>query len=180
MGNNVIQIGATEAFLTVAAFLIGVGIAWGNLKTLVTGMKEALDNDIKPGLKDIRERFSALEGRLSNVAGNSSPIRLKPKGETILEKSGLKKYIDDNSSELLKQCRSISQMNTPYDIQNAAFNFFDEIKFEKDFEDKLKTTAFEEGVSLEVVRRVGGIYFRDICLRELGHKVEDLDAPPKV
>jgi len=131
--------------------------------------------EIKPDLKDIRERFAGLEGKLSGSLGSASPIHLKPKGTTILEKSGLKKYIDDNKTDLLSKCQSKEQMITPYDIQTATFKFFDEMQFEKEFEDKLKTTAYEEGVSLDVVRRVGGIYFRDICLHTLGHKPEDLD-----
>jgi hypothetical protein len=67
-------------------------------------------------------------------------------------------------------------MTNPYDIQEGAFKFFDEFTFEKEIEDSLKLSAYKHGVSMETIRRTGGIYFRDICLNNAGFKVEDLDT----
>lgn len=130
---------------------------------------------IRTSLQDIRERFARLEGSLSGTFKTQSPISLLPKGQEILDKSGLKFYIDAHSSELLAQCKSSNSMGNPYDIQEASFKFFDKLSFPSEVEEALKTIAFGYGVDITVVRRVGGIYFRDLCLKEHGFTLEDLD-----
>ncbi len=132
---------------------------------------------IRESLQEIRERFARLEGSLSGTFQTQSPISLLPKGEEILIKSGLKKYIDTHAQELLGQCKSSNPMSNPYDVQEASFKFFDKLKFADEIEDELKTTAFNFGVDITVVRRIGGIYFRDLCLKEHGFSPEDLDKP---
>lgn len=108
-------------------------------------------------------RLSDFNGRMDNAFGNASPIALLPKGRLILEDSGLKKYIDDKKEELLNKCKSKNPMSNPYDIQEAAFKFFDGLDF-GEFEEAFKSSAFKHGVNINTIRRVGGIYFRDICL----------------
>lgn len=135
---------------------------------------------IRDSLQDIRERFARLEGSLSGTFKTQSPIALLPKGEEILNKSGLKSYIDTHSKDLLNQCKSANRMDNPYDVQEAAFKFFDKLELSNELENALKTTAFNYGVDITVVRRIGGIYFRDICLKEHGFTLEDLDkSTPK-
>ncbi len=122
-------------------------------------------------------RLTNLSGRMDNAFDGASPIALLPKGRLIIEDSGLKKYIDDNKEELLVQCKQKSLMTNPYDIQESAFKFFDGIEFGKEFEATLKSSAFKHGVSMDTIRRIGGIYFRDICLNVSSFNLEDLDKP---
>ena len=75
----------------------------------------------------------------------------------------------------MKQCCGDKPTNQ-YDIQTSAFNFFDKLDF-GEFESKLKETSFQYGMSLEMLRRIGGIYFRDILLQKYNFKPEDLDKP---
>jgi hypothetical protein len=131
--------------------------------------------DTKVGLFDTR--LTNLEGRVDKAFEGQSPITLLPKGQKILVESGLKQYIDQNRDNLLAECKTANSMANPYDIQTTAFEFFDAMLFDRDFEDRLKTAAFKNGVTIDVVRRVGAIYFRDVCLEKLGFKLEDLDGP---
>ena len=145
------------------------GGRFSGIETSITWIKESL---IK-----LEGRIGNLEGRFDKSFSTQSPISLLQRGKDILENSGLKKYIDDNESMLLEQCKSEKAMSNPYDIQESVFKFLDEIIFPIDLENNIKTTAFNFGASLDVVRRIAGIYFRDICLSKLGFKPEDLDKP---
>lgn len=131
---------------------------------------------IETNIGNLKDAITNLTGRMDNAFGMSSPISLKPAGIDALEKSGLKKWIDDNKPRLLRECGSAFALSNQYDIQEAAFKLFDKVDF-GDFEQSLKSAAFSRGWSMEIIRRVGGIYFRDLCLKEHNFKPEDLDKP---
>lgn len=171
----VFQIGQVEAFIAVAVFLVSLGISWGTLVTKIGNIASSIKDKIEPDLKDVRERFAALEGSLGKTFASASPVKLLPKGEQILNESGLKNYIDENQKVLLEQFKSACITKNQYDIQDQSFRFFDELDFGI-FEDKLKKAAFDHGMNIATIRRIGGIYFRDIALLEAGFKPEDLDA----
>ena len=162
--NIVVYIGIYKALGLVATV---IGGAWFISRKL-TRVETKVDN--------CENQITNLTGRLDNLYASSSPITLLKKGTTILEDSGLKKYIDEKKEELLSQCKSKSNMDNQYNIQEAAFKFFDQLNF-GDFETKLKAAAFKHGVNMETIRRIGGIYFRDICLNDKGFRPEDLDKP---
>lgn len=157
---------------TIIKVLIDVG---KKLKTLEVIESDLKDN-IKPDLKDVRERFFSLEGKFSNTFANASPIALLPKGKEILEKSRLKDYIDQNKDKFIGQCCKKDQVLTQYEIQEIAFKFFDQLDF-GEFETKIKEISFNNGMSVETIKRIGGIYFRDILLEKHHFKPEDLDKP---
>jgi hypothetical protein len=124
----------------------------------------------------IKESITKLEGRMDNAFGSASPVKLLPKGVDVLEKSGLKEFIDNNKENLTKKCASKNNLSNQYDIQEAAFDCFDTLDF-GDFELKLKEASYNYGMSIETIRRIGGIYFRDILLSENKFTPEDLDKP---
>jgi hypothetical protein len=140
-------------------------------------LEKDVENIIKPDLKDVRERFATLEGKSQNLFVQHSPISLTKKGEKILNESGLKIYIDDDKDLLSAACSKDRKMDTPYDVQQSAFDFFDAYKFPKEQDNQFKTYAFNEGISMDAVRRIGAIYFRDLCLEANGFTREELDKP---
>ena len=140
----------------------------------VQGLEETVKS-ITTDLKDVRERFATFEGKSANLFDQHSPISLTTKGNKILNESGLKKYIDSDKELLIAACGKDRKMKTPYDVQQSAFDFFDEYQFSEEIDNRLKTYAFNEGLSMDAMRRIGAIYFRDICLDKLGFKPEDLD-----
>lgn len=131
---------------------------------------------METSIKWIKESITKLEGRMDNAFGQGSPIRLFPKGIEILEASGLKDYITKNKDVLLSKCGLKKGSSNQYDIQEQSFECFDKNDF-GEMEAKLKETAYKFGVSLDTVKRVGGIHFRDLVLADHGFTLEDLDKP---
>ena len=166
--NIVIYIGIWKT-LGIIATIIG-GVAWGAwyASSRLTRVETKVDG--------FETRLTSLEGRLDNAFASGSPVSLLPKGEIIIKESGLKKYIEDNKEKLLSQCEKDDNMKNPYDIQETSFKFFDQYNF-GEFEKNLKDSAYKHGIGMEVMRRIAGIYLRDICLKKHGFTPQDLDKP---
>ena len=168
-------------FISVSIAIIGIPlivktlIDFGKKLKTLDDIETDLKNNIRPDLKDIRERFFALEGRASNLLKSFSPISLTQQGEHALLKSGLKDYLENNKQKLLQSCLDEKEIKNPYDIQSAVFNFFDKHEFPEETDNTLKESAYNLGISMEILRRVGAIYFRKYCLEKHGYKEEDLD-----
>jgi hypothetical protein len=101
------------------------------------------------------------------------PQNLTEIGQEWLEKSGLRKYVDDHKNELMKTCEEKRTAN-PYEIQKHIFKIFDDLIFDSVFEDNLKRFAFEKGTSMNIMRRIAAIHFRNLCLGEFKMKEEDV------
>ncbi len=179
---SVIQIGTIQAFFAVAAVLVGIGIAWGTLRTLMKGVKDVLEKEIKPDLKNVRERFIVVEDRVKvlwkdEYAPASSPRKLNDRGTTVLHDSGIKKIIDDKKSDLLALVRQKETTNA-YDTEQAVLTVVSEIpqKF-PELLPQLKDGAFKTGADIDSLLLVGGIYLRDLIFPNLGFPLEDLDKP---
>ena len=167
----VIYIGIYKLLTLLAALIAG---AW-YLSHRLTKVETKVE-DFGVTIQRFDGRLINLSGRLDKAFSSGSPIRLLPKGITILEDSGLKKFIDEKKDELLSACKQRSLMTNPYDIQQGAFKFFDEFKFDKEIEEQLKLSAYKHGVNIDTIKRIAGIYFRDICLNNSGFKIEDLNS----
>lgn len=134
----------------------------------------ALEIDMK-WVKDILHDLKiASDNAVKPVFSSKSPVNLNETGIKWLAESGLKDYIDSHKVELMKRCEDKKTTN-PYEVQEHVFKLFDTMQFDGDFEDKLKKFAFEKGSSMNIVRRVGGIYFRNLCLEAFGMDKEDID-----
>lgn len=127
-------------------------------------------------LEGVDKRLTSIEGRNNGAFQSQSPISLTVKGENLLKESGLKTFIDNEKTSLTEKCSKDNNMTSAYDVQNCAFSFFDSMEFESVFEKKLKDYAYHEGIDMKVLRRVGGIYFRNIILEKLGMKQEDIES----
>lgn len=157
---------------TIVAVLIYIGRKLQALDSL----EKMMEKEIKPDLKNVRERFSALEGKMSGYTKSYSPIALTPDGEALLQGSGLKAYIDQHQDKMFEFCNENLDMDTAYDIQESAFYYFEhELTFDEAFENGMKEYAYAQGVSTEVIRRLGAIYFRDICLKRLHKNIQEVE-----
>jgi hypothetical protein len=126
-------------------------------------------------VKEILRDLKVTADNVANPAfGSKSPVNLNPTGEKWLIESGLKEYLDIHKTDLIKTCEEKKATN-PYEVQEYIFKLFDTLKFESSFDDKLKKFAFEKGSTMNIVRRVGAIYFRNVCLSEFGMDREDID-----
>lgn len=67
-----LQIGFWQGVTGIAAVLVAIGVSWGSLKTAVTHIDKDLDrvkhdlDGVRSDVKDIRERFAGLEGKISH------------------------------------------------------------------------------------------------------------------
>jgi len=123
----------------------------------------------------VDRRLTNLEGRYYGAIQTQSPISLTVKGDKLLEDSGLKEYINKNSETFFSDCEKAKKLESAYDVQSASFACLDVHEFEPQFEKKLKEFAFQQGADLKLLRRVGGIYLRDLLLKKLNMDVNELD-----
>ena len=157
-----------------------LGISWyagGRFSKIETSLS-AISTRIKDMKDAIDQRIDDLKTDVSNTRvgafESNSPISLTEKGKKILIDSGIGDYIDDNKDALLVLCDPKKETN-PYEVQEHVFAMFGDYEFGEDVEDKLKRYAYNAGVSMDIIRRVGAIYFRDICLTEFGMDMAELD-----
>jgi hypothetical protein len=157
-----------EYFLGISAGLIAVawfcGRRFSNIETDVTWLKDSI-KDIKLSIENL--------GRTPFLQTHS-PIDLTEAGAGFLKKSGLDVYINDHEKELLKTCKD-SGLKSAYDIQQLIFDYFDVVPFDKEFEKTLKDIAYQEGVSMELARRIGAVYFRNRCFEHMKLNKSDVD-----
>ena len=155
--------------------IIVVLVAIGRKLQVLDTLQSEVERNIRPDLKDVRERFATLEGKTAGLFQAQSPISLTEAGRRYLAHSGLQEFIDENQDDLMHQGEHDRKLESPYDVQQFAFEFFDQLTLPDDLENEVKTFAYNHGVSMDSMRRIGGIYFRDLCLQAHGFKSEDLD-----
>ncbi len=161
--NIVIYIGLYKALGIIGSAI--VSIAYGSWAAATRLSK------VETEIEAFESRLTNVEGRLDGAFSSRSPLALLPRGQAVLEESGLKKYIEEHKEDLLRRCRAENAMSVPYDIQESAFRFFTTHRF-GGYEEVLKGSAFRHGISMNAIRRIAGIYFRDICLEASGYKRE--------
>lgn len=76
-------------------------------------------------------------------------------------------YTKNNDNNLDRERFSVLEGKT-------AHMFIGDYNF-KEFAVEIKNAAFKHGVDISTVTRVGGIYFRDMALKESGFTPDDLD-----
>jgi len=119
--------------------------------------------ELGASIKGLDTRLTNIEGNMSGLIQHKSPISLTESGREALVKSGLIDFIDKNKNEFLSNCKTKYKITNAYDVQTSAFEYFEKFNFDIDVENRLKKFAFEEGIDMNIVRRLGGIYFRDVC-----------------
>ncbi len=177
-----IELGTIPTIISMLSVFVVIGIAWGTLKTLVKEIKETLNNEIKPDLKEVRERFIIVEERVDTIwkdrlAPARSPRQLNDMGQNILTGSGIKEIVDTRKEQLLELVKAKNITNA-YDAEEAVLSVVIELPERyPDMMEKLKTGAFRVGADVDAVLFVGGIYLRNEIFSKLGFSLEDLDKP---
>jgi hypothetical protein len=133
------------------------------LETSMEWVKETL-HDLKTGADNASNPAYAVH----------SPVNLNSTGEIWIARSGLRDYIDLRKESFFKACE-IKKDTNPYEVQKRTFKLLDELEFDLAFEDALKKFSYEQGTTMSVLRRIGGIYLRNLCLENFNMKKEDID-----
>jgi len=177
-----IEIGTVPAMIGIVVFLVSVGIAWGTIKTLVKGIKNTLDNNIIPDLKDIRERFGTIEDRVDTLwkdkfAPSRSPRQLNDYGNNILKNSGIKEIVEAKRNQLTKLVKKEDPKNA-YDAEKITLSVVADLpKHCPEIIDQLKNGAYKVGTDLDGLLLVGGLHLRNLIFPDLGFFLTDLDKP---
>lgn len=170
----VIQIDALQGAIALVILIGTIGVGWGKLKASVTHIGKQVDTLIDE-MKDATTRLTRIESGAAGLTATKSPISLTEKGESALNDSVLKEFIDGNKKSLVDLCENGHELSTAYDVQEAVFAFMEDYHFPHEIERKLKNYAFENGLNMEMMRRVGAIYLRDIVIEDKGLKHDDID-----
>lgn len=174
-----VQIG----LLIAAASLLGGGLTSFAVVSIRIGKYvNKLDNactdvgDLKKEMKEIRDKAVAAETLLKErgpLTKTKSPISLTERGQKVLADSGGQKFIDDNYVDFKSQIES-KKPETSYDVQEMAKAVVEGLREDVRF-NPLKEYLFKEGLSVEDIVSVLGIYLRDRVLADKEWKTEDID-----
>lgn len=131
------------------------------------------DNErLNQQILDISKNLSKLEGLIENNKSSNiyiarkSPLNLTDKGKALLIDSTGKDYIDLRINEFLKEIKKKSP-KTAYDVQELSIQLV-ERRTKSDEFNNIKEFSFRQGLSLDTLTQVLGIYLRDILLEKLG------------
>lgn len=125
---------------------------------------------------NLNTRLSTLEGKFENnqpLTKRRSPISLSERGTKVLTDSTGMKFVDDNYSEL-KTTVENKRPKTAYDVQEFSKEIIDGLKNDARI-NSIKEYAFKEGLELDDIVVVIGIYLRDKILKDKNWNVEDID-----
>ena len=145
-----------EYFLGVMGSLIAIAY-------YTNGRFTALETTVA-WLKDTVNELSLVsENHRTKLFRNSSPVTLTPTGYNLLRDSGLKSYIDARIQKLLSALKAPT-LSDQYDLQRRTFHLVADLPFGDVVERHLNNFAFTNGISMDLLRRVGAIYLRDIAI----------------
>jgi hypothetical protein len=144
-----------EYFLGIVGSLVAIAY-------YANGRFTTLETDVG-WLKDaISELVISAENIRTKVFKGGSPIELTANGYHVLQRSGLKSYIDTKRQTLLSALGA-SSLTDHYDLQRRAFRLLADLSFEDIVSHHLNSFAFNNDVSTDLLRRIGAIYLRDIA-----------------
>ena len=162
---NSIQIGTLEAVFGIGVILIGMGIAWGTLKTNVRNIKESVDkiesavNDIRTSMTDHEASIAGLKAHTKYGVSNS-PMQPNDEGSRLLEESRFNEQypkLKDKLFELIDQ----QEPRTLYDYEVGAYEALKKLT-DDPLVDPIKDYVVNHpNEPLELVFKVGSWVVRD-------------------
>jgi hypothetical protein len=168
-----IQINSLESLVSLIVLVFGIGVAWASVRGTMTEVQKTLDTEMKPVLSELQQRFAVVEDRVESLwkdklAPAHSQRVLNKRGRDILAWSGIKDVVDKHRNELTNAVIA-GQPDSGYDAERFAIQCVEGIPARwPGVLPELKTGAFVVGADLQDVLFVGGIYFRDVVLNQLG------------
>lgn len=162
----------------VVAFVV-VSNKIGKYQNKVDNLEKQSDKNEK-GLQDVRDKAIACETALKErepLTRRKSPVELTGRGQKILEESNGMKFVDENYLEL-KNLVEASNPATSYDIQELSRQIIDDLKNDSRL-NPIKDYLFKEGLELDDIVVVLGIYLRNKILIEKGITTDDIDKYDK-
>lgn len=144
-----------EFFLSLFGSLIAIAY-------YTNGHFTVLETDVGWLKHALAELLITAENVSTKLFKNGSPVSLTATGYLVLQRSGLKSYIDAKRENLLLALRKRTPSD-PYELQRRAFHLLATLQFEDIVAHHLNTFAYRNGISTHLLRRVAAIYLRDIA-----------------
>lgn len=169
-----------SVFVSFVTGILTVIFALGKYKEKVDHLEEntrVMGADIKHLLKELVACSTKLEERTksysSTLVKSESPLSLSSEGSNLLKRSGADAFVLKNQAELVDKIKQ-RKPQTAYDVQTIAREVVENLKDDERFVG-FKNFVYQEGLDLDVIFIVMGIYLRDIALPLLNFKHEDID-----
>ena len=153
---------------------LAINISWefflGLLGSLIAiayysnGRFTAIETDVGWLKETISELLITAENVRTKLFKNGSPVSLTPTGYLVLQRSGLRSYIDTKKRMLLAALRTRASSD-PHELQRRAFLLLADLSFEDIVARHLNEFAFANGISTDLLRRIAAIYLRDIAVQ---------------
>jgi hypothetical protein len=125
---------------------------------------------------NLNQRLSKLEGQFEQSAPltrRKSPVSLSDRGMKVLLDSGGKAFVDENFEHLHKTIEA-KKPETAYDVQEIAKSVIASLKDDSRI-NPMKDYLFKEGMTIDDLFVVLGVYLRDKVLQAKGWNSEDID-----
>lgn len=155
-------LGVTVTILIGVGTLLFKGGSWyGQVNTDRAAFKKFMD-EVHKDLKEIRDNVAEILGRTTpSPLARTTPLRLNDFGQKIAEQIGA----DEWASEICEQSKGKVHNKTPYEIQEFCFQSVQALELGPDQKTLVNTSAYENGLEVEVVLRVLAIVLRDKLLQ---------------
>ena len=149
--------------VTAAAF------KFGNWHGEVNSDRKRFDKLVEEIRKDIKE----ILGRLPPSSTTSeSPIRLTTLGERISENIGAKSWAVKHAQDIVDETKGMH----PLEVQELPFKIAREFEPEESLLQKMRDSAFREGINLEGVRNVLAVELKDCLLNRNNLTTSSFDS----
>lgn len=124
-------------------------------------------------MKEVRQDIKDILARLPRepAISSGSPLQLTGLGNKISKEIGAEEWANNEATTLLGKAKE----KDPFEIQAMAFDHTHDLEPPEEMLAKMRASAFENGLDLDIVRRVMGIVLRDRILKMCGPLPSSLD-----
>jgi len=167
-----IEIGAVQGYIGLGTILLGMGIAWGTLKTSVKGIGESVKkieskvDKIESELDGVRDVLAEHKADITGLkvhtqyGVSNSPTIPSPEGKRVLRESGFNRQYPLLQEKILALMDK-RKPRTLYDYEHGAFEALGELRNDP-LMDPLKDYAVNHpGESLDIIFRIASWIVRD-------------------
>lgn len=171
-----IEIGTVQSLVSLGVILLGMGIAWGTLKTSVKGIGKSLEkietkvDGMHTSMTEHKADITGLKAHTKYGITNS-PTVPSPEGKKLLEESGFNRQ----HAALKEKVFEILDKNKPrtlYDYEVGAFEALEALK-DNPLMDPLKDYVVNNpGEPLQLIFRIASWVFRDEYAEYKGQSVK--------
>ena len=136
---------------------------------------EVLIEEVNKKLDNIGQDVRELQKETASpIMTRKSPISLNEKGEEISKTIDAKNIVASVFEQFFVSL-SKDILKSPYDIQEMAFEYMNDVELNQTIVDTLKKTAYAEGISMFDMKRILGILLRNMALEKCDFAPEDVD-----